>query len=235
MADESKTLTGRPGTSSAPPPGPGGYPHPIIAREGWLFIALALAAAAAIHWFAGGWWALPAWLIAAFILQFFRDPPRVVPQELRAVLCPADGRIVAVERARDPYLERDALKMSVFMNVFNVHSNRSPVDGEIRDAWYHRGSFFNAALSKSSLENERAALWIRTPAGADVTCVQIAGLIARRILCYVVPGQGLARGQRYGFIRFGSRVDVYLPADSRPVASMGDKVYATESILAMLP
>ena len=228
MGDESKIL-------AAALPGVSAYPHPIIAREGWPFIALAAAAAAATHWFAGGWWAATLWFITVFIVQFFRDPPRTIPQELKAVLSPADGRIVAVERTRDPYLERDALKMSVFMNVFNVHSNRSPVDGEIRDAWYHRGSFFNAALSKSSLENERAALWIRTPGGADVTCVQIAGLIARRILCYVSPGQRLARGERYGFIRFGSRVDVYLPPESRPVASMGDKVYATETILATLP
>jgi phosphatidylserine decarboxylase len=232
--DESKTVDAAPPASGLPPAG-GGYPHPIIAKEGWPFIALAFAAAAATQWFAGGWWAAPLWVVAVFILQFFRDPPRVIPQEAKSVLSPADGRIVAVERARDPYLDRDALKMSVFMNVFNVHSNRSPVDGDIRDAWYHRGSFFNAALSKSSLENERAALWIRTAGGADVTCVQIAGLIARRILCYVSPGQRLARGQRYGFIRFGSRVDVYLPPESRPVASMGDKVYATESILAVLP
>ena len=228
MGDESKIL-------AAALPGVSAYPHPIIAKEGWPFIAAAVTAAAATHWLASGWWAAPLWLIVAFMVQFFRDPPRAIPQEAKAVLSPADGRIVAVERARDPYLERDALKMSVFMNVFNVHSNRSPVDGEIRDAWYHRGSFFNAALSKSSLENERAALWVRTPGGADVTCVQIAGLIARRILCYARPGQRLARGERYGFIRFGSRVDVYLPPASRPVASMGDKVYATETILATLP
>ena len=211
------------------------YPHPIIAREGWPFIAASLAAAVAVHWLAGGWWAAPLWLVVAFMVQFFRDPPRVVPAEPKAVLSPADGRIVAVERARDPYLERDALKLSVFMNVFNVHSNRSPVDGEIRNAWHHPGKFFNAELSKSSLENERHALWLRTAGGADVTCVQIAGLIARRILCYAVPGQRLARGERYGFIRFGSRVDVCLPPESRPVAAVGDKVHATASLLAMLP
>ncbi len=114
-------------------------------------------------------------------------PAARVPHDAEAVLSPADGRIVAVERARDPYLERDALKISVFMNVFNVHSNRSPVDGEVRKAWYHGGKFFNAALDKASLENERTALWIRADRGADVTCVQIAGLIARRILCYVKP------------------------------------------------
>jgi phosphatidylserine decarboxylase len=121
------------------------------------------------------------------------------------------------------------------MNVFNAHSNRSPVDGEIREAWYHRGRFFNAELSKASLENERSALWIRTAGGADITCVQVAGLIARRILCYAQAGQHLARGERYGFIRFGSRVDVYLPTAAAPRASLGDKVYATETILAVLP
>jgi phosphatidylserine decarboxylase len=211
------------------------YPHPIIAREGWPFIAASVAAAVLVHWLVGAWWAAPLWLVLAFILQFFRDPARAIPQEPGAVLSPADGRIVTVERARDPYLERDALKMSVFMNVFNAHSNRSPVDGEVRDAWHYPGRFFNAELSKSSLENERAALWIRTASGADVTCVQIAGLIARRILCYARPGQRLARGERYGFIRFGSRVDVYLPPESRPVAAVGDRVYATETLLAMLP
>jgi len=215
--------------------GPARYPHPVIAREGWPFIAASVAVAALAHGWGGWAWAAVPWLVVAFMVQFFRDPPRAVPQEAKAVLSPADGRIVAVERTRDPYLERDALKMSVFMNVFNAHSNRSPVDGEVRNAWHHPGRFFNAELSKSSLENERHALWIRTAGGADVTCVQIAGLIARRILCYAAPGQRLARGERYGFIRFGSRVDVYLPPESRPLASMGDKVYATETILATLP
>ncbi len=218
-----------------PDPSMRAYPHPIIAKEGWPFIAVTVIGAGVAQWLAGGWWSVPMWLVVIFMVQFFRDPPRAVPQEAKAVLSPADGQVVAVERTRDPYLDRDALKMSVFMNVFNAHSNRSPVDGEIRETWYHRGSFFNAALSKSSLENERAALWIRTPAGCDVTCVQIAGLIARRILCYVATGQRVSRGERYGFIRFGSRVDVYLPPESRPVASMGDKVYATATILATLP
>jgi phosphatidylserine decarboxylase len=228
-SDESKTVVGAPPASRRPPDGASAYPHPYIAREGWPFIAASVVAAGFTHWLAGGWWALPLWLVVAFMVQFFRDPPRAVPREPKAVLSPADGRIVAVERVRDPYLERDALKLSVFMNVFNAHSNRSPVDGEVRDAWYHRGRFFNAALSKSSLENERNALWMRTANGADITCVQIAGLIARRILCYARPGQ------RYGFIRFGSRVDVYLPLESRPVAAVGDKVYATASVLAVLP
>jgi phosphatidylserine decarboxylase len=211
------------------------YPHPLIAREGWPFLGIAVAAALAVAWLAGWWWSLPLWLAALFVLQFFRDPPREVPDEPRAVVSPADGRIVAVEKARDPWLERDALKISVFMNVFNVHSNRAPVDGTVQQVWYHAGRFLNAALDKASVDNERNALWFRTRTGVDVTCVQVAGLIARRILCYVSAGAELQRGERFGFIRFGSRVDVYLPLDAQPVAAIGDKVYAAESVLARLP
>ena len=211
------------------------YPYPIIAREGWPFLGAAVAAAVLVAWLAGLWWSLPLWIAALFVLQFFRDPPREVPDDPVAVVSPADGRIVAVEKARDPWLERDALKISVFMNVFNVHSNRAPVDGEVKQVWYHAGRFINAALDKASLENERNAVWLRTRSGRDVTCVQVAGLIARRILCYVGAGAALSRGERFGFIRFGSRVDVYLPTDAQPVAAIGDKVYAAESVLARLP
>ncbi|HLE66762.1 MAG TPA: phosphatidylserine decarboxylase [Burkholderiales bacterium] len=210
------------------------YPYPLIAREGWPFLAGTVAAALGTGLLAGWTWAVPFWVAALFVLQFFRDPPREVPEDPRAVVSPADGRIVAVERARDPWLERDALKISVFMNVFNVHSNRSPVDGTVKQRWYHAGAFVNAALDKASTANERNALWFRTRSGEDVTCVQIAGLIARRILCYVAEGAELERGQRYGFIRFGSRVDVYLPLDAEAKAALGDKVYAAESVIARL-
>ena len=217
------------------------YPHPIIAREGWPYLGAALVVALAltiVAWSlpAAAWWvpALLAWALFLFVLQFFRDPPREIPTQPNAVLSPADGRIVRVGKARDPYVDRDALLISVFMNVFNVHSNRSPVDATVGDVWYEAGTFVNAALDKASTANERNALRLVTPAGVDVTCVQVAGLIARRILCYVKRGDRLARGQRYGFIRFGSRVDVYLPADAIPRASVGDKVYATSSILAEL-
>jgi len=209
------------------------YPHPLVAREGWPFLAIGVAVSILATVFLC-WWSLPFWLATLFVLQFFRDPPREVPDEPRALVSPADGRIVFVGRAEDPYLKRAALKISVFMNVFNVHSNRSPVDGTVKEKWYFPGAFVNAALDKASLENERAVLWLRTHEGLDVTCVQVAGLIARRILCYVGPGAELARGQRYGFIRFGSRVDVYLPLDAEPKAAIGDKVYAAESVLAWL-
>lgn len=210
------------------------YPHPLIAREGWPFIAAAFIAALLVHIFVSWQWAIPLWIIALFVLQFFRDPPRVIPTAENAILSPADGRIVAVEEIQDPYLKRTAIKVSVFMNVFNVHSNRSPIDGEIRDKWYFPGKFFNADLPKASLENERNALWIKTKNGADVTCVQVAGLIAKRILCHVAPGEQLSRGQRFGFIRFGSRVDVYLPTNSKVNVNIGDKVRATSTVLAEL-
>jgi phosphatidylserine decarboxylase len=210
------------------------YPHPLLAREGWPFIALAVIVAVALTYV--HWWVVAAlaWICVLFIVQFFRDPPRVVPSQPNIVVSPADGRIVVVGNARDPFLDRDALKISVFMNVFNVHSNRSPVDGTVKNKWYHAGSFLNAALDKASQENERNALHISTAAGVDVTCVQVAGLIARRILCYVGPGDALARGQRYGFIRFGSRVDVYLPPYATPKVAIGDVVYATTTVLAQL-
>jgi phosphatidylserine decarboxylase len=209
------------------------WPHPVIAREGWPFLAIAIIVALAVTFFFG-WWSIPLWLLALFILQFFRDPAREVPADPGAVVSPADGRIVEVGRAQDPYLKREALKVSVFMNVFNVHSNRSPVDGVVKERWYFPGAFVNAALDKASLENERSAIWLQTPEGRDVTCVQVAGLIARRILCYVGSGAELARGQRFGFIRFGSRVDVYLPLDAEVKAAIGDKVYAAQSVLAWL-
>jgi phosphatidylserine decarboxylase len=209
------------------------YPHPLIAREGWPFLGLAVAAAALVSWYSPVW-SIPFWIVALFVLQFFRDPPRAVPGDAKTVVSPADGRIVAVEKAHDPYLDRETVKVSVFMNVFNVHSNRAPVDGQVKQVWYSAGSFVNAALDKASTENERNALWIRADAGADVVCVQVAGLIARRILCYVKAGDRLARGQRYGFIRFGSRVDVYLPPGARVQAALGDKVYAASTVLASL-
>jgi phosphatidylserine decarboxylase len=211
------------------------YPHPIIAREGWPFLGGAVALALLVTFGAGWLWAAPVWLIALFVLQFFRDPPRDVPGDVRSVLSPADGRIVAIQPVRDPWLNRDVLKISVFMNVFNVHSNRSPVDGEVEQRWYNPGKFVNADLDKASTENERNALHIRSTTGHDITCVQVAGLIARRILCYVEAGAELTRGQRYGFIRFGSRVDLYLPTDVRVKVTIGDKVRATSTILAELP
>jgi phosphatidylserine decarboxylase len=210
------------------------YPHPVIAREGWPFITISLIASLLAMQFFGGLASLPFWLVTLFVLQFFRDPARQIVQGQSVVVSPADGRIVAVEKTHDPYVNREAIKISVFMNVFNVHSNRSPVEGEIMGRWYNPGSFVNADLDKASVENERNAVWLRTPEGQDVTSVQVAGLIARRILCYVDKGEKLSRGQRYGFIRFGSRVDVYLPVTARVRVTIGDKVSASSTLLAEL-
>lgn len=207
------------------------YPHPIIAREGWPFLAIAVGLAALSSYF-GGAWSFPLWIIALFVLQFFRDPARTIPVDPNAVLSPADGRIVVVEKAMDEFTNREALKISVFMNVFNVHSNRSPVDGTVESVQYFPGKFVNADLDKASTENERNAVAVTASNGELVTFVQVAGLIARRILCYTTPGETLSRGERYGFIRFGSRVDVYLPLTAVPKVSVGDKVRATETILA---
>ncbi|ABF07801.1 phosphatidylserine decarboxylase [Cupriavidus metallidurans CH34] len=188
-----------------------------------------------VHISAGFWGALPLWIVTLFVLQFFRDPPRPIPSAPNAILAPADGRIVVVEKTQDPYAGREALKISVFMNVFNVHSNRSSLDGKVEKLEYFPGKFVNADLDKASMENERNAVVIRRASdGQVVTLVQVAGLVARRILCYINVGDMLSRGQRYGFIRFGSRVDVYLPTDARPRVTIGEKVSASATVLADL-
>ena len=213
----------------------GNYPHPIIAREGWPFLTISLVVAVAATWW-GGWWSIPFWIVYFFILQFFRDPPREIPAGEGLVLCPADGKVIVVGETTDPYRGgAKALKVSIFMNVFNVHSQRSPVDAVIKEIAYAKGLFVNAAFDKASSDNERNALVLRLDNGTEISCVQVAGLIARRILCYVKPGERLARGQRYGFIRFGSRVDVYLPPGSKPRVAIGDSVKASSTVLAELP
>lgn len=210
------------------------WPHPIVAVEGIPFVVVLLVASVLVATF-WGWWSLPLWLATIFVLQFFRDPPRPMPQGAGLVLCPADGRVIVVGEAPDPYRGgARSLKVSIFMNVFNVHSQRAPVTGTILRQEYARGLFVNAALDKASSDNERNALVIKLDSGVEISCVQVAGLIARRILSYVRPGERLAAGQRYGFIRFGSRVDVYLPTTARPKVAIGDKVKATSTVLAEL-
>ena len=209
------------------------YKHPIIAREGWPYLIGLGILAVVFTKFIGVYYSLPIWIVFLFVLQFFRDPPRLVPIAVNAILAPADGKIVAVEKTFDPYAKRDALKISIFMNVFNVHSNRIAVNGRIKSIEYFPGKFFNADLDKASVENERNAVVIDAN-GHDITLVQVAGLIARRILCYARVGDLVKKGERYGFIRFGSRVDVYMPLDVEPLVTVGDTVYATTTLLAIL-
>ncbi len=209
------------------------YSHPIIAREGWVIIGLAVLAWVILHYILGGFFAYLGALFVLFCVQFFRDPPRRLhARSATAVVSPADGRVVFIGQTINPYTQAEELKISVFMNVFNVHSNRIPVDGVIEKISYMPGAFFNAALDKASMQNERNAIILRMPNQEVITFVQIAGLVARRILCYVQKDERVQRGQRYGFIRFGSRVDVYLPQTYVPQIKLGQKVYATSSILA---
>ncbi|EMU0627603.1 TPA: phosphatidylserine decarboxylase [Neisseria gonorrhoeae] len=210
------------------------YPHPIIAREGWPIIGGGLALSLLVS-MCCGWWSLPFWVFTVFALQFFRDPAREIPQNPEAVLSPVDGRIVVVERARDPYRDVDALKISIFMNVFNVHSQKSPADCTVTKVVYNKGKFVNADLDKASTENERNAVLATTASGREITFVQVAGLVARRILCYTQAGAKLSCGERYGFIRFGSRVDMYLPVDAQAQVAIGDKVTGVKTVLARLP
>lgn len=210
------------------------YPHPIIAREGWPILIGAFIAAAVS-------WALDlgfiTFLLAVFFffaLQFFRDPAREAPEDPRAVVSPVDGRICKVERAPNPETGEESLKISIFMNVFSVHSQKAPVSGEIEKITYTPGLFVNADLDKASTENERNAVTVRMEDGRRVTFIQVAGLVARRIICYAVVGDKLERGARYGFIRFGSRVDVYLPPEAEVVAQIGDKVTGVASTIARL-
>ncbi|HEY9322917.1 MAG TPA: phosphatidylserine decarboxylase [Candidatus Methylopumilus sp.] len=207
--------------------------YPIIAREGWPFLITSIAISALVFNICT-LWSIPLWIISLFILQFFRDPKRNTPSKKSIVVSAADGRVIVIEKCKDNYLNRPAIKVSVFMNVFNVHSNKIPVKSTVMNKWYFPGKFLNAALSKASLENERCALHLKTKEGFDITCVQIAGLIARRILCYVNKGDVLDVGERYGFIRFGSRVDLFLPINSKINVSLGEKVFNGETIIAEL-
>lgn len=207
--------------------------YPSIAKEGLPFLgaAFAISILVSFFYFELSWLF---WIITIFILQFFRDPPRTIPQDKNAILSGADGKVIAIEKTDDPYYMRKSIKVSVFMNVFNVHSNKAPCQGKIIKKNYYPGKFLNAALSKASLENERCALVIERDDKKIITCVQIAGLIARRILCYKNNNELISAGERYGFIRFGSRVDLYLPVDALIKVELGQKVKNAETIIAHL-
>jgi phosphatidylserine decarboxylase len=170
--------------------------------------------------------------LTLFVCFFFRDPDRVTPTREGAIVSPADGRVVMVDTIeQNPYFEGHALKISIFMSIFNVHVNRIPHEGQVTDIIYTPGKFFNASLDKSSKDNERNALVIETPEGRRYCTVQIAGLVARRIVCALQKGVEVKRGRRFGMICFGSRLDLYLPPDTRPKIAIGDKVRAGTSIV----
>lgn len=173
-------------------------------------------------------------LLTLFVLYFFRNPERVPPQDDQAVVSPADGTVVVAEVVPETPLGGAALKISVFMSVFNVHVNRVPFDGTVLDVSYHRGKFFDARDGRASCENERNGVVLEVAGGTRIAFVQIAGLVARRIVCYPRIGDRLKRGDRYGLIRFGSRLDVYLPVDTEPLVKLGDRTVAGETVLARI-
>lgn len=206
-----------------------------IAKEGWVFIVALISLTIFSIYYLPLLITIILCLVTLFVIQFFRDPIREMPNNDRAILSPADGKIVLVSQAYDEYRKCDSIKVSIFMNVFNVHSQRSPATGVVKSINYFTGHFFNASLDKSSSLNERNALILELPNKDNITIIQIAGLIARRILCYAKIGQQLKKGERYGFIRFGSRIDIYLPLNYKILVSIGDIVYSQQTIIAEIP
>jgi phosphatidylserine decarboxylase len=174
-------------------------------------------------------------IVTFFICYFFRDPDRVIPQKKGAVVSPADGKVIAAGTINNgKFFEGPCIKISIFMSVFNVHVNRIPHEGVVKKISYHPGKFFSANLDKASEYNEHNAIFIETEEGKKMCVVQIAGLIARRIICRIQKDDGLTRGQRFGMICFGSRLDVYLPADTKLNVAVGDKMKSGASVLGYL-
>jgi phosphatidylserine decarboxylase len=210
-----------------------GFP---IVREGLPFIAvlgIGAVVAAAAQWTAtacvlGG--------LAVFCAWFFRNPKRTVPCSEGAIVAPGDGKIVAIDEAYEPrFLKEEATRISIFLNVFDVHVNRIPCAGTIEQIVYQRGRFVAANRPEATISNEQNALMIRTVGGVRVLCVQVAGLIARRIVCWVSPGDTVQCGERYGLIRFGSRMDLYLPKGTTLQVSVGDRVKGGTHLIGVLP
>lgn len=207
-----------------------------IAVEGYPFIALfafITLVFAGLSWFFLTFWAL---LLTAFAVYFFRNPERTIPTGEGLVVAPADGKVIFVGDVEEPrYFKERVTKVSIFMNVFNVHVNRAPCDGKVVEMYYQKGQFLNASLDKAAKCNEQAGILLETDSGSRIMFVQIAGLVARRIVTYPVVGDLLKRGMRYGLIRFGSRVDIYFPNGSDVTVRLGEKTVGGETVLGTLP
>lgn len=216
--------------------------HTPIAVEGFPFIAGAAAltiAAAVLYWRTGAGWLLASacffLVLTGFIVFFFRNPQRTGSTDERAVLAPADGVVVYLGDAFEEHLGQEMCKVSIFMSVFNVHVNRAPLTGRVVDTFYVSGKFLDVRHERATFENERLGIILETARGVKIVVVQVAGLIARRIVCYARKGDTLNRGRRYGLIRFGSRLDVYLPKGTEIRVAMGEKTRCGETVLGILP
>ena len=207
-----------------------------IVREGLPFVA-ATGGPAVLAGVLG--WFVPAAVLGAmalFTAWFFRNPKRFVPNGTQLVVAPGDGRVMAIEKEYEPrFLKEQGVRLSIFLNIFNVHVNRIPCDGLVEDIVYQPGQFLAANKPDSTLRNEQNSLMIRTTSGAKVLCVQVAGVLARRIVCWASPGETVTRGERFGLIRFGSRMDTFLPIGTVLRVAVGDCVKGGETILGELP
>lgn len=210
---------------------------PPVHREGWRFIAIFAAVAAGLAMLSP-WAGALGLILTLWCAWFFRDPERVTPNREGLVTSPADGVVILIEPAIPPpelgVGDQPRPRVCIFMNVFDVHINRAPATGVATKLVHKPGKFFNAALDKASEENERLSMRLELPDGRDILAVQIAGLVARRILTWTKDGQSLRAGERYGLIRFGSRVDVYLPVGTEPLVCEGQRAVAGETVLADL-
>ncbi len=206
-----------------------------VAQPGLIFIATAILITGMLFYF--GWMGF-AWIslaLTGFITWFFRDPDRDIPKDEKGLISPADGKVIVIEKQSGcEYLTGPCTKVSIFMNVFNVHVNRIPFDGTVQKIKYTPGKFINASFDKASVHNERNALIVRTPGGAEYVVVQIAGLIARRIVNCVKEREKITKGDRYGMIRFGSRLDLYLPDDFDVAVRIGEKTKAGSTIIGYM-
>lgn len=203
-------------------------------KEGYPFLLAGLLLAAPfLVW--GGPWGLLALSIPFYVVWFFRNPRRVPPSDEKSLLSPADGKIIFVGEVEEQrYLEKKMQKVSIFMSPVDVHVNRIPITGQIKGIYYNKGKYFSAFKEKASLDNEQNAVSMESTGGYPILFVQIAGFLARRIVCYLKVGDNVRRGERYGLIRFGSRMDVYMPTDFKLTVNLGERVRGGETILGRL-
>ena len=206
-----------------------------FAKEGFPFIGAAAGVTLLFGWL--GWTvaAIGAALLTLFVSWFFRNPPRVIPEGLGLIVAPGDGKVIAIEEEFEPrYLKDRSIRLTIFLNVFDVHINRIPCEGIVEDVQYQPGLFLVASKPEATIKNEQNAVMIKTAQGAKVLCVQVAGLIARRIVCWIAPNDRARCGERFGLIRFGSRMDTFLPLGTTIKVAVGECVKGGETILGEL-